>query len=235
MSYEIEEIKLSQQIFYYLLEKRELTEEKERDFYRAYTEREQVMNLVKSQAEAASCQVERYLGVIYLIPKENNDFLGYSKADLKQALCKAGAVDKDYYLSQFIILTLLVEFYDASGRSSKGRNFMKGGELLNCVGERLQEGSAMEEEKEDGLSFLAMEEAFSSLKSEDKGSHSRTTKEGFLYHILMFLQRQGLIEYIEADDMINTTKKLDHFMDWKLLNKNHYEKVLSMLGVTERE
>ena len=44
------------------------------------------------------------------------------------------------------------------------------------------------------------------------------------------LQAQGLIEYIEQDEMIKTTKKLDHFMDWNLLNKANYQRVLDVLG-----
>ena len=77
MAYEIGEIKLSQQIFYYLLEHHELKEEEEWRLYRAYTEEESIQNLVKSQAEEASSSIERYGNVIYLIPKEENVFLGF--------------------------------------------------------------------------------------------------------------------------------------------------------------
>ena len=81
-----------------------------------------VQNLVKSQATEAESTVERYGDVIYLIPKEENVFLGFSKAKLKETLCKSAATDKDFYLSQFVILTLLVEFYDgqeaAAGQES---------------------------------------------------------------------------------------------------------------------
>ena len=73
-------------------------------------------------------------------------------------------------------------------------------------------------------------EAYEKLKSDERGSRARTTKEGFLYYILKFLERQGLIEYIEQDDMIKTTKKMDHFMDWNLLNKNNYQRVLAVFN-----
>ena len=115
MSYEITEIRTSQQIFYYLLQHSELREAKESNLYRAFVEEEQIQNLVKSQAEEAVCTVERYGEVIYLIPKEENVFLGYSKAELKKVLCKSTGTDKDFYLSQFVILTLLVEFFDGQG------------------------------------------------------------------------------------------------------------------------
>ena len=236
MAYELEEIRTSQEIFYYLLEHHELREEEETMLYRAYAEREEIQNLVKSQGEIAESSIERYGNVIYLIPKEENNFLGFSKAQLKEALCRSNATDKDYYLSQFVILTLLVEFYDGQGSSSKAREYIRVGELQNCISKRLKEGSEQtEEEEENGIAFSNMTEAYEALKSDEKGSRARTTKEGFLHYILIFLQKQGLIEYVEQDEMIMTTKKLDNFMDWNLLNQNNYRRVLRVLGVKEDE
>ena len=90
MAYELDDIKASQEIFYYLLENHELREEEEMLLYKAYTEEEEVQNLVKSQGEIAGSTIERYGNVIYLIPKEENNFLGFSKAQLKSALCRSG-------------------------------------------------------------------------------------------------------------------------------------------------
>lgn len=239
MSYELEDIMKSQQIFYYLIKNKEIAEDRdqERELYKAYTENESILELVKYQGNAAECDIERYGNTIYLIPRENNDFLGYSKAQLKLDLCKSGANDKDYYLSQFVILTLLVEFYDGQSSSSKVRDFMKVGELLNCIGDRLQEGMEYDEEQEDksGIAFHNMSEAYQALKSSDRNSKAKTTKEGFVHKILDFLEKQGLIDYIEADEMIKTTKKLDYFMDWNLLNKNNFQRVLTVLGVEGHE
>lgn len=237
MAYEAEEIRCSQEIFYYLLEHHELREEDEALLYKAYTEEEGIRNLVKSQGEVAAANIERYGNVIYLIPKEENNFLGFSKQQLKSTLCKSSATDKDYYLSQFVILTLLVEFFDGQGSSSKAREYMRVGELMNCISTRLKEGAAEEEEMEDtaGISFQILYETYEALKSDDRGSRMKTTKEGFIYNILMFLQKQGLVEYVEQDEMIKTTRKLDNFMDWNLLNQNNYQRVLRVLGVKKDE
>ena len=237
MAYEAEEIRCSQEIFYYLLEHHELREEDEALLYTAYPEEEGIRNLVKSQGEVAAANIERYGNVIYLIPKEENNFLGFSKQQLKSTLCKSSATDKDYYLSQFVILTLLVEFFDGQGSSSKAREYMRVGELMNCISTRLKEGAAEEEEMEDtaGISFQILYETYEALKSDDRGSRMKTTKEGFIYNILMFLQKQGLVEYVEQDEMIKTTRKLDNFMDWNLLNQNNYQRVLRVLGVKKDE
>ena len=238
MAYELDDIKTSQEIFYYLLENHELREEEELLLYRAYTEEEEVQNLVKSQGEIAGSTIERYGNVIYLIPKEENNFLGFSKSQLKSALCKSNATDKDYYLSQFVILTLLVEFFDGQGSSSKAREYIRVGELQNLVSGHLKEGAEnLDDEQEElaGIALSNMYEAYEALRSDEKGSRAKTTKEGFLHHILVFLQKQGLIEYVEQDEMIKTTKKLDSFMDWNLLNQNNYQRVLRVLGVAENE
>ncbi|MCI8884839.1 MAG: hypothetical protein HFG87_02515 [Dorea sp.] len=238
MAYELDEVRISQEVFYYLLEHHELREEEEMQLYKAYTEQEGIQNLVKSQGEIAQSRIERYGNVIYLIPKEENNFLGFSKAQLKAALCKSSGTDKDYYLSQFAVLTLLVEFFDGQGSSSKAREYIRVGELQNCISARLREGAQSvgeEEEEKAGIAFSNMLEAYEALRSDDKGSRAKTTKEGFLHHILTFLQKQGLIEYVEQDEMIKTTKKLDNFMDWNLLNQNNYRRVLKVLGVTENE
>ena len=233
MAYEADEIKASQEIFYILLKEHELREENRQELFRAYTQNRHVMNLVKNQGEIADSNIERYGDVIYLIPKEDNDYLGYSKKELKAELVKSNGTDKDYYLSQFVILTLLTEFYDGQGSSSKSREYMRVGELMNLVSERLLEaGDNMTEEEEEktGLAFFNMLEAYTALRSAEKGSRSKTTKEGFMHHILLFLQRQGLIEYIERDEMVKTTGKLDRFMDWNLLNQNNFERIKKVLG-----
>ncbi|SHH90015.1 DUF6063 family protein [Clostridium grantii] len=235
MSYSNDDIKLSNKIFYYLLKHGELKEE-ESELYKAYSENENVTQLVKGQGEAAESYVKKYGGVVYLIPKEENDFLGFSKAELKKSLCKSGANDKDYYLSQFIILTLLVTFYNSQGISSKSRDYIKIGDFLNIITDRLNDGVTRNEDNEkSGIAFENILERFEALKSSDKKTTSKTTKEGFVNTILNFLDDQGLIFYIQSDDMIKTTKKLDNFMDWNLLNKNNYSRVLRALGEEENE
>lgn len=232
MSYQLEEVKLSQQIFYHLLTHRELSEHQDKALYYAYTSNEVVMNLVKSQGDIANCVIERYGSSIYLIPKEENECLGFSKRELKKVLCKSSGTDKDYYLSQFVILTLLVEFYDGQGQSAKGRDFIRVGELQNIIADRLKEGATYYEEEvqqQVGIAYSNMLEAFEALRSDDKGSKQKTTKEGFLHGIFKFLQEQQLIEYIEADEMITTTKKLDQLMDFNLLNQNNFNRVLHVL------
>ena len=87
-----------------------------------------------------------------------------------------------------------------------------------------------------GLDFQSMSEAFESLKSADKAtSRTKTTKEGIMNSIMDFLEKQGLIIYIQEDEMIKTSDKLDNIMEMRLLNKSNYEAVMAILGVKTDE
>lgn len=242
MAYEAESITYSQKIFYHLLCHGSLSDSDTgvKELYRAYVEQEEVMNLVKNQAEIAECKIERYGSTIYLMPDMDNKYLGFTKADIKKEICKPGATERDYYLSQFVILTLLVEFYDGQGSRSKSREFLKLGELQNIVSQRLREGLAIEQEREkeedkqnvyeDVLDYKSMSDAYEALKSVEAGSRARVTKEGFVSIICSFLDRQGLIVFVPEDEMIQTTPKLDNIMEYKILNKENYARIMEVLG-----
>lgn len=237
--YNIDDIKLANNIFYYLLSNKEINEEDSPEYFRNYCESQEIMNLVKSQGEAFNVKVEKYGTTIYLIPNEDNNFLGFSKNELKKELCKSNATDKDYYLSQFVILTLLVEFYSSQGRDSKSRDSLRGGEFLNIISDRLKEAVEREDlekiQADSGIAYENIYEKWEGLKSSDQKNRQKTTKEGFISNILKFLENQGLINYIEHDDIILTTSKLDNFMNFNILNKNNYERVLTALGGHEDE
>lgn len=229
--YTSEQITQATNIFYYLMQHGELTEDKEREMYRTYSESEEIMNIVKLLGQQCQCSIQKYSGVIYLIPNEDNDFLGYSKGELKKELCKSNSNDKDHYLSQFVILTLLSEIYGSSGKSSKSRSFIKYGELLNIITKRLEGAAECENveeiEKRSGIAYTNILEKWEALKSSEKASTAKTTKEGFINTILGFLENQRLINFVKEDDMIIPTPRLDNFMDWNILNKNNYERVQS--------
>ena len=232
--YNIDDIKLANNIFYYLVSNKEINEEDSPEYFRDYCESQEIMNLVKSQGEAFNVKVEKYGTTIYLIPNEDNNFLGFSKNELKKELCKSNATNKDYYLSQFVILTLLVEFYSSQGRDSKSRDSLRGGEFLNIISDRLKEAVEREDlekiQADSGIAYENIYEKWEGLRSSDQKNRQKTTKEGFISNILKFLENQGLINYIEHDDIILTTSKLDNFMNFNILNKNNYERVLTALG-----
>lgn len=238
MAYDLNDIKLSQEIFYYLLEHKQLNDRDDGRLYKGFVENEVVRGLTKSQAEIAKVIIAQYNRTIYIIPQEDNNFLGYTKQELKKELCKGGALDKDYYLAQFVIIVFLMEFYDGQGQSSKIREYIKIGELQNKIEEYLQSGARQYDEEQqnaNGLMFSRMLEAYSALRSSEKLNRQKTTKEGFLYNIFKFLEEQGLVQYIEREETVWPTEKLDVFIDFNILNQENFRRVLSVMSGIEEQ
>ena len=216
-----------------MLEHKQISIRDDEKLYRAIIENDDARMLLKHQAEAAKVTIAQYGRTIYFIPEEDNNFLGFTKQELKANLCKSGAVERDYYLAMFTIIVLLVEFYDGQAGSAKTRDYIKIGDLQNSIGSYLRAGAAQyneDEQSEKELLFSDMLEAYSALKSDEKLNRRKTTKEGFLSNIMIFLQEQGLVQYIEHDEMIRTTEKLDAFMDFNILSQSNYRRVLAVIS-----
>ena len=50
--------------------------------------------------------------------------------------------------------------------------------------------------------------------------------------ICEFLDREGLSVFVREDEMIKTTAKLDNVMEYKILNKENYARIMEALGET---
>ena len=60
MAYDLNDIKLSQEIFYYLLEHKQLNDRDDGRLYKGFVENEAVRGLTKSQAEIAKVIIAQY-------------------------------------------------------------------------------------------------------------------------------------------------------------------------------
>lgn len=63
--YNIDDIKLANNIFYYLVSNKEINEEDSPEYFREYCENDEIMNLVKSQGDAFNVKVEN-MGRLYI-------------------------------------------------------------------------------------------------------------------------------------------------------------------------
>lgn len=50
---------------------------------------------------------------------------------------------------------------------------------------------------------------------------------------MQFLEKQGLIVFVEEDEMLKSTPKLDNIMEYKILNKDNYARIMEALGVKD--
>lgn len=238
MSYEFDEIKASQEIFNYLLIHTELSNNSNSDLYQKYICSDNIKSLVTSQGQISNCDIQNFKGVIYLIPKIDNNFLGFTKSQLKTKLCSGNSTDNDYYLAMFVILVILVEIYGGKGSTSKIRTFMQIGELMNLVSQYLKDGVSKfseEEQETKGILFTQMLQAYEALRSDDNETKKKSYKLGFINNILQFLDNQGLITLVGNEDKFYTKEKLDHLMDYYVLNTSNYSVIESILSEVRNE
>ena len=49
------------------------------------------------------------------------------------------------------------------------------------------------------------------------------------------MDRQGLIVFVQEDEMIKTTPKLDNIMEYKILNKDNYTAIMEVLRAEDEQ
>lgn len=215
-----------QEIFYKLLQSRSLKTSSPE--IRELLASENGQSELDALAAAFDCRIGYFNNTVYLIPNPENQFLGYSKSELKKRLLKGNQPVVYYYLYMFIILTLLNEFYGTSYGQGKSRSYMLVGNLMNRVQENLRLGS----ERQKGSSQVPYERmliVYDSLKSE-LGHKEKNSKAQLFDVVLRFLEEQGLILRVDENDSIRTTERLDDLAEFILRSSDGYASMMEILG-----
>lgn len=234
----VTEASIAMEIFMYLLENGSLSSDKNRELYDEFV-KEKIMTLVKMYTEKANCEVRLINNTVYLIPNEDNKFIGYSKSELKNDMLKSNATEQDYYLANFIILTLITSFYNASAGIMKSRFQIKYNEFENLIGSRLTQADDYRDietlEDESQIAYNSIIDKWNSLKATETKGQSKTTKTGFVLSVIKFLANQGLVSYYEKDEIIKTTTKMDDLVNEIVLNKSNFKKIEETFNNLEKQ
>lgn len=218
---------IAMDIFMYILENKSLTQDDNRELFDAYNN-EKIQLITKMLAEKADSEIKLINNTIYLIPNEENRFLGFSKTEVKNAMLGSNATEQEYYLANFIILVLLTSFYNSTSGLRKSRNYIKYSDFENLITSKLSQANDYinkdELENESGLAFNSIINKWSSLRGSESKAQGKTSKTGFVLTVLRFLTNQGLASYLSKEDIIITTTKLDDLMNSLILSKSNFQK-----------
>ncbi len=217
------------EVFYRLLQMRQLPLQ-DSDL-QAILSHEETHSQFEALAEAFDCQLGYFSQTLYLIPNSTNEWLGYSKKDLKERLLKSNQPVVFYYLYMFIILILLNEFYDTNYGQGKTRQYIHISELMNRTGEYLRQGAnqANTSSVTNEVPYEKMLAVYESLKSEI-GSKEQNTKSKLFDTILKFLEEQQLIQRFELKGSIRPTQRLDDIANYVLRSSQGYNSMKTILG-----
>lgn len=222
------EASTAMEIFMHLLQHKYLTQEDNRELFDEYN-KEKIQLIVKMYAEKSDSDIKLINDTIYLIPNEENRFLGFSKAEIKNAMLGSNGNEQEYYLANFIILVLLTSFYNSTSGLKKSRNYIKYSDFENLISSKLSQANDYvdkdELESQSGFAFSSIINKWNSLRGSESKSQSKTSKTGFVLMVLRFLSNQDLVLYSSKEEIITTTTKLDDLMNSIILSKSNFKKV----------
>lgn len=155
--------------------------------------------------------------MILLVPEDDNTFLGFSKADLKDRLLKSQQTDVHYYLMMFMLLVLLDAFYSTEYGDGQLREFLLLGDWMNRTDKALNAGLNLEDNP-GNIPYEEMQDTYNNLLSE-MDSGRKGTKLQLYQTLLRFLQQQDLVVYFEGGGQIYVTGRLNALIDSVLRNE----------------
>jgi len=217
-------------IYYFLLKNGELTFDENKELYLDYSDSE-VRNVLEIMARESNVTIEKYNQVIYLIPNEENDILGIKEMDL-QKIISYDARKIDFYLAQYIIITIILVFFSGKGSYVKSRDFIRISGLEEIITSRLDYANSKKnidrEQEEAKFNITAMYEHWSALQIDEQGK--RKTKYGYIRSVCAFLEKHNLLVYDTVEEDIRPSNKLTHLMTYSFLDGNRLETINKLLG-----
>lgn len=174
------------------------------------------MDELEAMAADFNCRIIAGRDMLLLVPEEDNTFIGFSKADLKEQLLKSQQTDVHYYLLMFMLLVLLDAFYSTEYGDGQLRDFLFLGDWMNRTDNALRAGLNLEDNP-GNIPYEEMQDTYSNLLSE-MDSAKRGTKLQLYQALLRFLQQQDLVIYLEERKLIYVTPRMNALIDSILRN-----------------
>lgn len=187
-----------------------------------------LMARLENMAAAFHCRLIIRPGILYMVPEQDNTFLGYSKAMLKAELLNSTQSDVHYYLMMFALLVLLDAFYSTDYGGGVLRDFLLLGDWMNRTEKALNQG-VKHDLKSGNIPYAQMQDTYNNLLSEMDHTRKRGTKVQLFRTLLKFLEKQNLAVYLEEQSQIYLTEKMHALMDSVLRD----EEQLNLLKVIE--
>lgn len=157
---------------------------------------------------------------VYLVPKLENNLMGFSIKDIRESIKKDARL-VDAYLECYIIMTILYMFYGGKNKNPKQRDFIQIKDIVEKLDETLSniDGEEAESiEERFSINFIQMSGHWRAkvLKDENK----LKTRYGTVLSACNLLKNEKLIIFTDNNTEIRPTSKLDDLMQYYYLNQD---------------
>jgi hypothetical protein len=226
-----DKIRSATKIYYQLLKSGELKRSYNKELYNEYVGSGEVQETLKYMAEESKCDILCVGDVLYMIPRPDNDIIGFNYKNDEDF--KGVKDEADYYLSLYIVTAIFNEFFN----SIAPMEFISIDELVKKVESRLLAASAREDVKElEGeyrYNIIALKDSWLAKENIPGDKDERAAKltwsnqyrYGCIRRVAIFLANQGLVIYSKEDDEVRPTQKLNDLMNYYFLDNKRKSEI----------
>jgi hypothetical protein len=223
--YSMDDIKMALRLYNFLQQHGELTIDQDKELYNSFNENN-IRDILIEIGEEVEVHIKKYDDTIYIIPYVDNEFLGYKRAELKREIFgRTDIRNIEYFLSMYIIIVLISEFYSGGSSNVPIRDLVDIGEIderLTDKLEFLQEKDNKQLEDETSLAISDISKYWFTLINEDDSAKIRT-RRWYIYQVCKFLKNEKLVN-IQDETVIIPTNKMkrlvsNYFLDYERLSE----------------
>jgi hypothetical protein len=223
--YSMDDIKMALRLYNFLQQHGELTIDQDKELYNSFNENN-IRDILIEIGEEVEVHIKKYDDTIYIIPYVDNEFLGYKRAELKREIFgRTDIRNIEYFLSMYIIIVLISEFYSGGSSNVPIRDLVDIGEIderLTDKLEFLQKKDNKQLEDETSLAISDIAKYWFTLINEDDSAKIRT-RRWYIYQVCKFLKNENLVN-IQDETVIIPTNKMkrlvsNYFLDYERLSE----------------
>ncbi len=199
-------------IFKLLLLQGEFNRREQAFLYSEYIDSE-VQEVLSHFEEEFECRFLNFDETVYLVPNINSQLVGIQPGEIRRYF-GSNATNRDVYLSYYIMMFILYEFYNGKNKDPKRTDFIQVGHLINSLDERFERIGSLEKEEVDrlegeyGINLTSCVEIWLNMLADHESK--RRTKLRMIENVVRIMEEHKLAYIVE--NQIRTTKKLDVLM-----------------------
>jgi hypothetical protein len=229
-----DKIKGATKIYYQLLKSGEIRRSLNKDLYNLYANYSDVQDTLKYMAEESKCDILLTTDALYMIPKPENDIIGFNYKNDEDF--KSVKDETDYYLGLYIITVIFNEFFN----TISPMEFISVDELVKKVEKRLETAALKDDveeiENEYKYNIRNLKDAWFAKENIPGDKDERLGKQTWSYQyrygcvrkMIIFLSNQDLVLYSKEDDEIRPTQKLNDLMNYYFLDNRRKAEIESI-------
>lgn len=208
-----------------------------KDDLRLYIADDTIRGLVNQFAQEMDCIILVVGDMVYMVPLAIYSPFHVFNQSIKDKHLPSKAVNADIYMMYISIIILFGEFYDSYQTIEATRDFIRVGDWLNIVNEKIlsiktfNEEKLLELEEKYEYNWIAIIDKWDALDDikENVAQTARTiSRMSFINVVKKFLENQELIEEI-GNDEIQLTEKAKAIIQRYYMELEHNREILEFI------